>query len=103
EAGNLNRDSMRIRIRNLNIKENILPRLILENLDIKSFKVIYNFETDNPLKIIDFSGRIYKEIKPLKENGKSIYILKEINPGIYFLKLEDRKMIIVKKVFLVKF
>lgn len=103
EAGNLNKDSMRIRIKNLNIKENILPELILENLDIKSFKVIYNFETDNPLKMIDFSGRVYKEIKPIKENGKSIYILKDINPGIYFLRLEDRKMVIIKKVFLLKF
>jgi len=102
EAGNENRDSMFIRIKNLGINENFSN---LKDFDLKfdGYKVIYNFETKNPLKIFDVSGRNFKKVKPIIEDGKSIYFINNINSGIYIIKLEDRGTFITKRIFLFKF
>jgi len=102
EAGNENKDSMLIRIKNSSINEKFSN---FKDFDLKfdGYKVIYNFETKNPLKIFDVSGRNFKKVKPLIKNGESIYFINDMNSGIYIIKIEDKGNFITKKIFLFKF
>ncbi len=103
ETGNLNRDSMLVRIKNLRVGESEVPEIKISRLSIDRFKVIYNFETKNSLEILDVSGRVYKKILPRIEGKKTIFNMDKIKPGIYILQLKDKGILIIKKAFFIKF
>jgi|Deesub1362B_J571_1020462.scaffolds.fasta_scaffold00098_16 hypothetical protein len=103
EAGNLNRDSMLVRIKNLGVEESEIPEIKTGRLSINKFKITYNFQTKNPLEILDVSGRVYKKISPCIEGKQTVYTVRNIKPGIYILKLKDRKVLMTKKAFFIKF
>lgn len=104
EAGNLNKDSMLVRIKNpLNSEERKVPEIKIGRFDIQKFRIVYNFRTDSKLEIIDPSGRVIKKLNPLKSDKETFYIVNEIEPGIYILRLRDRGAFITKKAFFLKF